>query len=93
MNLGTINSTTEGVIDHSLYECRESLKMAFEVSLGTTSKSKGGPGHLNFVSSQGFRNKVWSELEKVFSEDIYQLCKQVCNLNVIFDFCLKFVIF
>lgn len=79
MNLGTIKLTTEGVIEHSLYECTESLKMAFEVSLGTSSKGKGGPGHLNLVSSQGFRNKIWSELEKVFSEDIYQTSKQVCN--------------
>lgn len=77
LNLGTIKATIDNVIDHNLYECRESLKMAFEVNLGTSMKNKGVAGHLNLISSQGFRNKVWSELEKVFSEDIYQIGKQV----------------
>lgn len=77
MNLGTINSTIESTIDHSLYECRESLKMAFEPNSGASLKTKGGTGHLGLVSSLGFRNKIWHELEKVFSEDIYHICKQV----------------
>lgn len=77
MNLETIKSTTESTVEHSLYECKESFKMAFEVSLGTSVKTKGGIGHLGLVSSLGFRNKVWNELEKAFSEDIYQICKQV----------------
>lgn len=84
MNLGTIKSTTEGVVEHSIYECRESLKIAFDLSTGTTTKNKGGVGHLSLVSSQGFRNKVWTELEKVFSEDFYQICKQVFRLFLVY---------
>lgn len=79
MNLETIESTLESILEHSFYECKESFKMAFEVSLGTSVKSKTGMGHLTLVSPMGFRNKVWNELEKVFSEDIYQICKQVSN--------------
>ncbi|KAG5889011.1 hypothetical protein JTB14_033940 [Gonioctena quinquepunctata] len=78
INLGTIESVTNGLIEQNLHECRESLKAAFGVSSGgISSKSKNAPGHINLSSSQGFRNKVWLEVEKVFSEDFYQICKQV----------------
>lgn len=81
--MGTIRATTESIVDHSLYECQESFKMACEVTLGTKSKSTG-TGHLNLVSSHGFRNKVWTELERVFSEDMFHICKQVCISFVVY---------
>ncbi|CAH1982075.1 unnamed protein product [Acanthoscelides obtectus] len=75
INLGMIKSTIDSFVEHSLYECREGWKSAFEVS-SASSKTKGGSAvQLSF--SQGFRSKTWTELEKVFSEDIYQTCKHV----------------
>lgn len=85
MNLGTIKLTTDSTVEHSVYECRESLKIAFEISTsGTSVKSKVSSSHLGLASSIGFRNKVWNELDKVFSEDIYQICKQVCSHNAFY---------
>lgn len=74
--MGIIKTTTDNLIEHNLYEYRESIKSAFEISVGT-SKSKNVPGHISLTTSHGYKNKVWSELERVFSEDIYQICKQV----------------
>lgn len=89
MNLGTIKSTIDIIVEHSIYECRESLKIAFEISTsGTSVKSKVSTNQLGLVSSLGFRNKIWNELDKVFSDDIYQICKQVCRVII---FCRLFL--
>ncbi|CAG9858527.1 unnamed protein product [Phyllotreta striolata] len=77
INLGTIQSVADNFIENNLHECKESVKQAFAVNTGVQSKHKSGPGHVSLTSSQGFRNKVWSEVEKAFSEDIYSICKQV----------------
>lgn len=72
-----MKTVTNNFIDQSLNEFKDCLKSAFEINQSVSSKSKGGPGKVTLSSSQGFRNKLWSELEKAFSEDIYQICKQV----------------
>ena len=61
------------------------MKIALDMTNGasTINRSKIGPGNMNLSTSQGFREKVWSELEKAFSEEVYQQCKQVCNIYVI----------
>ncbi|KAJ3656220.1 hypothetical protein Zmor_015314 [Zophobas morio] len=90
INLGIINNTLQTTIENSLSECRECLKAAFDYNaLSTSSKVSKGPGRITLTSSQGFRNKIWIEIEKAFSEEIYQNCKQikflqttVNNLNV-----------
>ncbi|XP_050507229.1 conserved oligomeric Golgi complex subunit 5 [Diabrotica virgifera virgifera] len=81
INIGTIESVANSFVDNNLHECRESLKLALSVSSFASSKTKGGPGHINITSSQGFRTKVWSEIEKVFAEDIFSICKQVKFLH------------
>lgn len=87
VNLGTINSTLETTIQNSLNECRDCLKAAFEATTISSSKVNKGPGRVTLTSSQGFRTKVWTEVEKAFTEDIYQNCKQVYssqfNLEII----------
>lgn len=78
-NLGTLQETTTNLIEQNLVECREMLKTAFEVNsqvMNPSLKPKG-PGKVALSSSQGFRNKIWTELERIFTEDIYQICKQV----------------
>lgn len=64
-----------------LDECRESLRTAFDPSGGSASginKKQGGPGRATLTSSQGFRTRVWGDLEKAFSEELYRQSKQVC---------------
>lgn len=74
---------TNNLIQQNLDECRECLQTAFSVNVGgNLPKTKGGPGRVTLSSSQGFRNKIWVELEKLFSEDIYQICKQVRFLQI-----------
>lgn len=56
--------------------------MAFDVSTVSTGlKTTKGPGRATLTTSQNFRNKVWAEIEKAFSEEIYQNCKQVQNTD------------
>ncbi|VEN55180.1 unnamed protein product [Callosobruchus maculatus] len=76
INLGIIKSTIDSFVEHSLYECREAWKSAFEIA-SIPNKSKSGAGQIQLSFSQGFRNKTWTELEKVFSEDLYQACKHL----------------
>lgn len=78
--MGLETSTIEGLIKQSLDECRESFKLALESGLSPTTgavKLKSGPGKVQLTSSQGFRTRIWSELERCFSDDIYAMCKQV----------------
>lgn len=80
MNLGTINDATQKLVDLSLAECRESLKSAFDISsgiAGLSGKTKAAPGRTTATSLHTMRNRVWSDLDKAFSEEIYQQCKQV----------------
>lgn len=81
--MGTIKTTTNNLIQQNLDECRECLQTALNVNVGVSvTKNKGGPGRVALTSNQGFRSKIWIELEKLFSEDVYQICKQV-------RYCLK----
>lgn len=80
LNLGTINDATQKHIDLSLAECSESLKSALYVTSGiggVTVKSKVTPGRTTTTPMHTLRNRVWSDLDKAFSEEIYQQCKQV----------------
>ncbi|XP_030751330.1 conserved oligomeric Golgi complex subunit 5 [Sitophilus oryzae] len=78
INLGVINDTVNNFIKQNIDECRDIIKSALDVNISTSiNKSKGGSGRMQFNSSQGFSNKLWNELEKCFSGDIYQICKQV----------------
>lgn len=80
INLGTISTSIQNTVDIALAECRESLKTTFDVRVNldaATIKGKQGPGRAALTSSQGFRTRIWSDMEKVFSDEIYQQCKQV----------------
>jgi hypothetical protein len=82
INLGTINATLQNTIENSLSECRECLKTAFDSSnVSSGAKVSKGPGRITLTSSQGFRNKMWIEIEKAFAEEIYQNCKQVPHMH------------
>lgn len=78
INLGTIKNATDNIVDIALNECIECLKSAVDTnSNNTTFKKPGGPGRVNMVSSQGFRSRIWDDLEKAFTEELYCQAKQV----------------
>ncbi|XP_018576829.1 conserved oligomeric Golgi complex subunit 5 [Anoplophora glabripennis] len=82
-NLGTIKTITNNLVQQNLDECRVCLQMALSANVGgNLAKNKGGPGRVALTSNQGFRSKIWIELEKLFSEDVYQICKQVKFLQI-----------
>lgn len=86
INLGVIETTVDNFIKQNVEECQEIIKIALEVNINSgLNKPKGGPGRVQLTSSQGFRTKIWSELEKTFSEDVYQICKQVKFLQLTLD--------
>lgn len=67
-------------MDISLGECKESLKSALDTSSGINQSLKNkGPGRVALSSSQGFRTRIWNDLEKAFTEEIYEQCKRVNN--------------
>ncbi|XP_076269956.1 conserved oligomeric Golgi complex subunit 5 four way stop [Rhynchophorus ferrugineus] len=78
VNLGTINNTVDNFIKQNVNECHEMFKSAVDINVnGGIVKNKGNSSRIQITSSQGFRSKIWNELDKCFSEDIYQICKQV----------------
>ncbi|XP_017779416.1 PREDICTED: conserved oligomeric Golgi complex subunit 5 [Nicrophorus vespilloides] len=83
-NLGTLKSAIENVVSIAAEECRESLKTTFDarVNVDSLANKKAGPGRANLTSSQGFRIRIWADLEKAFSEEIYQQCKQIKFLQI-----------
>ncbi|XP_050312688.1 conserved oligomeric Golgi complex subunit 5 [Anthonomus grandis grandis] len=83
INLGTIEPTLETLIKENLNECGDILKMALDSATNPVVLVKSGRGQL--PSSQGFRQKVWTELEKGFSEGIYKICKQIKFLQSALD--------
>ncbi|XP_022914460.1 conserved oligomeric Golgi complex subunit 5 [Onthophagus taurus] len=95
INMGIIKTAIQNAIDISLSECRESLKASFDLNVnitGNLNKNKVGPGKANLSSSQGFRSRIWVDLEKAFSEEIYKQCRQIKflettlnNMNVIVE--------
>ncbi|KAK5645700.1 hypothetical protein RI129_004164 [Pyrocoelia pectoralis] len=80
INLGTIKTVTGNLTSVCLNECKETLKLALDARIGMSadiSKKHVGPGRANISSSQGFKSRIWTDLEKTFSDDIYDQCKQV----------------
>lgn len=84
INLGRISNATENLVDIALDECRESLRTAFGVvvpigSAGNIGAGTTGPGHVAMVNtqSQGFRTRLWSDVDKAFGDEIFQQCKQI----------------
>ncbi|KAF5273590.1 hypothetical protein FQR65_LT04588 [Abscondita terminalis] len=79
INLGTLKTATANVVEVSLGECRECLKSAFDTRSGISAEfnKKPGPGRANLASSQGFKQRVWADLEKAFSEELYTQSKQI----------------
>lgn len=79
-NLGMLNTSLDNFINIALSECRESLKTSFDLTGNLNiniNANKVGPGKAALTTSQGFRQRVWTDLEKAFSEEIYSQCKQV----------------
>lgn len=78
--MGMLITSLESAINIALSECRESLKTSFDLTgnlnMGTV-VNKVGPGRAALSTSQGFRQRVWADLEKAFSEEIYSQCKRV----------------
>lgn len=84
INLGRITNTTETLVGIGLDECKESLRTAFGVgipmgSAGNVGAGSTGPGHVAMVNaqSQGFRSRLWSDVDKAFGDEIFQQCKQI----------------
>lgn len=86
--MGTVKTATQKIADSSLEECRECLKSAFDINSGTTSslnKAKTGPVRTNLSNLQNIRTRIWSDLEKAFSEEIFYHCKQIKFLQTILN--------
>ncbi|KRT82944.1 hypothetical protein AMK59_3911, partial [Oryctes borbonicus] len=84
---GMLNASLESFTNIALSECRESLKTSFDLT-GNLNMGVGvnkGPGKAAVFTSQGFRQRVWTDLEKAFSEEIYSQCKQVKFLDSTLD--------
>ncbi|KAI4465405.1 conserved oligomeric golgi complex component 5 [Holotrichia oblita] len=83
-NMGMLTTSLESAVNIALSECRESLKTSFDLTgnlnMGTAI-NKVGPGKATLSTSQGFRQRVWTDLEKAFSEEIYSQCKRVKFLD------------
>ncbi|KAL1491355.1 hypothetical protein ABEB36_011963 [Hypothenemus hampei] len=80
-NLGLIETTIENLLKQNLDECREILKSALEIN-NVLIKSKNTPGRVQLSSSQGFRSKLWTEIDKIFSDDLFLICKQVKFIQI-----------
>lgn len=77
MNETAAQTAIDGCVD----ECAQSLRAAFD----TTCTIKTGPGKATLSSSQGFRTRIWSDLEKAFCDEIFCSCKQVKFLQGIIN--------
>lgn len=68
----------------SLSECKEFLKSCFDVSGGVSVvKAKSGSSGRNTL--QNIKSRLWSDLEKAFSEEIFYQCKQMKFLQSSID--------
>lgn len=88
-NLGSLDFTLNNYIDASLGEAKESLKASLDISNNNAAQPKTtkGPGRVTMTSSasQGFRSRIWLDLEKSFSEEIYLQCKHMKFLQLKLD--------
>lgn len=79
--MGTINKVLDDFISSTLSESIQGITYALETTASGKSKAVQGR-NISLSSSQGYKTKVWTELEKAFSDDIYKHCKQVsCCLS------------
>ncbi|XP_045470713.1 conserved oligomeric Golgi complex subunit 5 [Harmonia axyridis] len=76
INLGTINKVLDDFISSTLSESIQGITYALETTASGKSKAVQGR-NISLSSSQGYKTKMWTELEKAFSDDIYKHCKQV----------------
>lgn len=76
INLGTIREASQKVIDMSLSECEEILKSCFDSTGGTSVvKSKSASATRNTL--QNLKTRLWMDLEKAFSEELFYQGKQI----------------
>lgn len=84
INLGTIKEATEKVVDMSLSECEEILKSCFDITGGiSVVKTKSVSTSRNTL--QNLKSRLWSDLEKAFSEELFYQCKQIKFLQSTID--------
>lgn len=85
INLGTIKEATQKVVDMSLSECEEILKSCFDITGGTSVVNKSKSGSTSRNTLQNMKTRLWSDLEKAFSEEIFYQCKQIKFLQSSID--------
>lgn len=72
-------------IKQSIKECFAGSDISSSKSASSQSKNRG-PGKIQTIqSSQNFRQKLWSSIEWLFTEEIYNICQQV----ILFQKCIK----
>lgn len=84
INLGTVKEATQKVVNMSLSECEEILKSCFDSNDGVnTVKIKSTSSGRSTL--QNIKNRLWSDLEKAFSEEMFYQCKQIKFLQAMAD--------
>lgn len=83
INLGTVKEATQKIADMSISECEEILKSCLDISGVSIVKGKSGSSTRN--SLQNMKTRLWSDLEKAFSEEIFYQCKQIKFLQSSID--------
>lgn len=84
INLGTIKEAIQKVVDNSLSECEEILKSCLDITGGTNVvKTKSGSSTRSTL--QNLKTRLWSDLEKAFSEELFYQCKQIKFLQSSLD--------
>ncbi|XP_060527805.1 conserved oligomeric Golgi complex subunit 5 [Cylas formicarius] len=81
VNLGTIKNKLEDLIKGYLDDCKDIIKSVLKISSSNKLKSSGS--RITTSTSQEFRNKIWTELENSFADEMYNTCKQVKFLLVV----------
>lgn len=76
INLGTIKEATQKLVNMSISECEEILKSCFDIT-GGVGMIKGKSGSSSRNTLQNMKTRLWSDLEKAFSEEIFYQCKQI----------------
>lgn len=82
INLGTIKEATQKVVDMSVSECEEILKSCFDITGGVV-KTKSSTSSRSTL--QNIKTRLWSDLEKAFSEELFYQCKQIKFLQSSID--------
>lgn len=85
INLGTVKEATQKVVDMSLSECEEILKSCFDITGATNVVNKSKSGSTSRSTLQNMKTRLWSDLEKAFSEELFYHCKQIKFLQSSID--------